>query len=742
MSFLNRIIDNKFFPHAFFLLTAFLWVGRGIDFQFLTNFFNSGDTFQFFNFDRYLRAGFFVWDSVGPGRIPPMSFIWSSYSIMFKFFSLFFSNKIIVVNIIWILLTYFFQVSFYLFYKIFLGRNYAIVATLLSIFNVFFILLFHTPLHLNFIGFLAFPFIYYLFHSYYFEGKFILIFYYVVFHLLLFRNLNILIIVNFFVPILFYFLNKDEIKLKFFTKKISTFWIIIMFVVSMLIVNGYVFYSNSETNKTNDSYNKSALSISPVSSLKNIFRMTTNYGFLGGGGNEAPGSQAKDFSVIYLGHPTFIFVSYLFYLLFFLSLFYNEDKNNNQRKHDIILFFICFFIFFSKGLNPPMAQINEIFYLNSIFLLFFRSGAKYFVFILFPLVVLYMLWRIKKTYIINAIIFVIIFSHFFLAIVAFKPIHAGWNSTLPEEYLSFAEFLEKERTVNKFLVLPITKHFIGYTNYLDGYAGPDRLLALSSKSFLTKASSVVISNEYLDLIEKIRNDYKLLEDYSSILNYKYLIVEKDTISVLGREVDDYLTVLNFIDDSIWENRYEDKKFILFSIKDIFFHGKIYTSNNDRLQIIKINDTRYNLNIKLKDRATLYFQEAFSRNWGVFLNKFKGEENCLEPIYYKKTNVFECKENNKIFEINKSGDIEVFGETHKLANEYANEWTIDPEYIKQNFSNEYYRENPDGSIDVEMSLYFKPQTYYYLGLAISFVTLSLSFFYAVFDYFKKINETES
>jgi len=57
----------------------------------------------------------------------------------------------------------------------------------------------------------------------------------------------------------------------------------------------------------------------------------------------------------------------------------------------------------------------------------------------------------------------------------------------------------------------------------------------------------------------------------------------------------------------------------------------------------------------------------------------------------------------------------------MVYDYANQWTIDPEYIRANYPKEYYRENPDGSIDVRMTLYFRPQSYFYLGLIISGTT---------------------
>lgn len=56
---------------------------------------------------------------------------------------------------------------------------------------------------------------------------------------------------------------------------------------------------------------------------------------------------------------------------------------------------------------------------------------------------------------------------------------------------------------------------------------------------------------------------------------------------------------------------------------------------------------------------------------------------------------------------------IFDETHHLVNDYANGRTLDADYIKKNFPKDYYKENQDGSIDVNLTLYFRPQSYFYL-----------------------------
>ena len=56
---------------------------------------------------------------------------------------------------------------------------------------------------------------------------------------------------------------------------------------------------------------------------------------------------------------------------------------------------------------------------------------------------------------------------------------------------------------------------------------------------------------------------------------------------------------------------------------------------------------------------------------------------------------------------------IWDNTHQMEQNYTNSWKIDKEYIRKNFSKEYYHENEDGSIDIKFSIYFKPQSYFYL-----------------------------
>jgi Ca2+-dependent lipid-binding protein len=75
---------------------------------------------------------------------------------------------------------------------------------------------------------------------------------------------------------------------------------------------------------------------------------------------------------------------------------------------------------------------------------------------------------------------------------------------------------------------------------------------------------------------------------------------------------------------------------------------------------------------------------------------------------------------------------IFDNSHKMINEYANSWTIDPEYIKANYPKDFYKENQDGSIEIEMVLYFQSQSYFYIGLIISGLIFIGGIGYLVWD----------
>ena len=135
---------------------------------------------------------------------------------------------------------------------------------------------------------------------------------------------------------------------------------------------------------------------------------------------------------------------------------------------------------------------------------------------------------------------------------------------------------------------------------------------------------------------------------------------------------------------------------------------------------EINPTKYKVFLKgIGSNAEVVFAESFHPDWRLYINN-----NQTYAGY------FDFRDIGYLIKASQ------FGATHHVANDYINGWTINSTYIKQNFDRSYYRENPDGSIDIEMTLFFQPQSYFYLGFIISGVTLIGCLGYLGWDLMKR------
>jgi hypothetical protein len=258
-----------------------------------------------------------------------------------------------------------------------------------------------------------------------------------------------------------------------------------------------------------------------------------------------------------------------------------------------------------------------------------------------------------------------------------------------------------------------------------GYVGyPPALLLQNRVSFLHKGG------EFLSKANKILYE-KLKDDNIDALSPKDFKSYRVKYVWLHHDIN--YEVFNYEKNYTQVKKELDMKFEKVITNDRF---TIYETYREDLPVIEfdnsifkeVNPTHFRLSLnKISRPSDLTFFNAFHKNWLLFLKRNDDWERnvCESIINYQTIKVTECKQEERFF----TGDEliyllkkSIFDDTHHLVNEYANGWTIDPKYIKQNFSKEYYKENPDGSIDIELVLYFKPQSYFYLGLLVSGTTL--------------------
>lgn len=449
----------------------------------------------------------------------------------------------------------------------------------------------------------------------------------------------------------------------------------------------------------------------------NILKQTSDWGFFG----QWNGSLYYEFSKVYRS-AWFSILAFIPYLLF-LFLFILNLKNGTTNSKKKIIFLLSLFLLlfqFLLGLKNPLYK-----YLYDNFSVFqvFRNITKfapllYLVLIMILSLLIASLNNIRKyrIAILMVLLMTCVYNYPFWSYYAWF-FESRIIVAMPSYFKETADYLNSNLSINdKILVLPATYALENYkwggkTKFIQGNIF-DVLLNNNIRSY--RLSPVLIGDIFFQvdsakLFKKVNNtrgadvDYKLFLDFVKKYNLNYIVVTKDLVS----EYQD----LNAL--RVWLNNNHYQKINSFGNNDIYLNNNIFKpilSFNGDIYFERKNAKDYDIyikNIKKNSPGNLVFQDSFSKYWNLYLRPISENYNGELSYLWEKS---------------------VFDDTHQLINQYANSWTIDPEYVKQNFSKEYYKENPDGSIDVELTLYFKPQLYFYLGLIISGATLLIYFSY--------------
>jgi hypothetical protein len=123
---------------------------------------------------------------------------------------------------------------------------------------------------------------------------------------------------------------------------------------------------------------------------------------------------------------------------------------------------------------------------------------------------------------------------------------------------------------------------------------------------------------------------------------------------------------------------------------------------------KINPTKYKIKINNSTKPFfLVFSESYHPSWKAYISTGTKNGTWKQIADYENLNVTESQDEQKFFEIKDISQLVgkgVSDKNHFLVNGYANAWYINPEELNVNE-------------DFTVTLYFKPQSYFYVGLII-------------------------
>jgi hypothetical protein len=559
------------------------------------------------------------------------------------------------------------------------------------------------------------------------------------------RNQANFLIFYIYLILLFFFrylLNKKEESFYYFLKKVFINMIIAILINLIWIIPGLYEIVGNQNNYLSDNWNNKVLAGANYlwidTGLKGFFRMFSHDFFVSW--SERP---TYDYSSFY-NNPIWIFLAFVpIFLVSLLLLKKRKEKLENWIIYGIVSLLILLFLL--KGASEPFGSIY-LYALDKIplFVAFRNTTTKFLIFAFFLTFMLLaaFLKEVKNKKILIFFVILLI-SLYNLPIIYEQNLLNNrhyFDLNNNKDYLDICNEINSQNEYQRILLLPLYQSTQITRN--DLWVGYDLIVQCYQKGTWTLGSSFnqPLNKEFYD---KITDEIYNQTEISTINFYEYRI----THIIWHKDANpNYMTGGAYLNELILKKIDQDPRFIKYKETNNFIIYKIKTDNDIYPKIIsediefkQVNPTKYHIYIKnLKNSQDISFLESYHPDWKFYLVKNPISYNCNKLEYYENTQTTECESTQKFFEgeeLKYLYEKPVFDNTHNMTYNYANRWTIDPNYINDNYSPEYYKQNADGSIDVELVMYFKPQSYFYLGLLISSITLILCITYLIWNWRK-------
>jgi len=524
-------------------------------------------------------------------------------------------------------------------------------------------------------------------------------------------------------------------------KKINFKSLIIYLILNFLIFSILIFttYPNItsgikiiQDSKVNGADTKSWLSWQSVKNI-NLFTFSND---------PAPSPIIKKIS----NNSTFLFIflfsSFLYSLLFLIGLIYKK-KNNNQRNLFLLSFLSILFLFLlASKLSPPFSDLKYFLNSNSLIILF-RSTEKLLLLVPFFTILGIAIFfdnlnSVKIKYFLIIILLLIPIPLYYGNIFTdmnilldnnqnYKTSNYSTIVKIPEEYYQLAKTINNQPEEFRILGLPYSiVNSENWMNYIKWkHIGSDPTQEIINKPILNPNQKILNWFPGYDFDNNKSLCDEWLIYYSSISNVKYIIYHKDVPNNFINS-----TRLNYLENKQYIHKLEtndyfdlyeiDSQYLktpIFSninllIKDNFSINKMPSSfcEDKKFNYIYTNNNLNNINLQNKD-IDINYKKINPTKYKIEIKNISGKFPII--LSQKYSNLWRIKSNSNI------------KTTQFIVNGYLNGWIIEPS---------------ENQKELSLEIYFKPQSYFYLGLIISITTLILCIIYLIYNWRKHKNKS--
>lgn len=443
----------------------------------------------------------------------------------------------------------------------------------------------------------------------------------------------------------------------------------------------------------------------------------------------------KGYGLFYTQNILFIGMWTVFFLIVFYSAFSRRDKVFEKNdKHYLLLFVIILliFIFFTKGISAPFSAFSQFLYSFKIMYIFRGFKEKFAIGYVITLAFLFIyLFRTKSIYMKRFLVMLGIVSYVGFASNFWFPEWLHYSDDL--RYLSAVQF--PTQNDSRVLNLPLVGYSFFYTKDPD-YVGDNPMKNIFKKNVIY-SSFLGITDKRSELIKEqtVKNTLSASDfyQYLSEYNIEYILDNKNAYVAQ----DKYKFAYNY---KIL-NQYpfltkvsETATFILYRFSD--YYPKVYSLNSVFQTISPIQYKVYLSHVK--ENQSLSLLESFDPGWRIYAVKNPDVGWCRKTAFYPLVNGYECQDNSKSFSLDELSypfEKSLFTASHTQIYGYANTWTMGYDDIVNTLDKSYYVKNQDGSVDVELVLYYYPQIYFYVGLSVSLLAFCFSIILILFRYLR-------
>ena len=441
---------------------------------------------------------------------------------------------------------------------------------------------------------------------------------------------------------------------------------------------------------------------------------------------------------------------WLFPIIAFLGLYLN-------RKNKIIVFFgliAIVGIFLVKQEANPFQGIYPALYKFLPGFSAFRESSKFYIFISLGYSVLisgFIDWLLKyrfKNTKVEFIKYIVMFGVVTLILINTLSLVNGNISTLfiprhnPQDYILLENTINSENNFYRTLWIPVGSRWSYYSD-LNPRLDAVQLMNLEWKDLLEKETR--ISEDQLYPFDNLFNLPKLNNIFNNS-SIKYIIIPLED---------------NENDDNFFPNYGKNRSFYIYELNKLNFLKRkdlgtqeivVYENKNFKPHIYLTNQeetiqksikfkqakleskspTKYEIYLKkVKEPVYLNFSENYHPDWKLRVGGFNWFDALVKKDYF------------------------LTDENHSKNDAGLNSFYIDPDLVcpstsfgttsseGRNSADELgCKVNEDGSYDLNITLYFSPQSYFYLGLIISLGTLIILISYLVYEFGKYLYERKN